>query len=75
VSITEPESPPPPMARRDATVQRRGNGWLLAGLGLILVGGYFLLRTFGLLEWLTWDLVWPSILILIGLYLVIRRYR
>jgi hypothetical protein len=48
---------------------------LWAGAILIVVGAYFLLRYLGFLDWLSWELVWPIVLIAIGVYLVIRRWR
>jgi len=42
---------------------------------LILLGLYFLLRNLGLLEWLNSAIVWPLVLIGVGLYLVVRRLR
>jgi hypothetical protein len=50
--------------------RRRG---ILPGLVLILVGVFFLLANLGLLDWLRWDLVWPALLIVLGIYLVSRR--
>jgi Domain of unknown function (DUF5668) len=54
---------------------RRGSTTLWAGGILLLVGLYFLLRNLGYLSWLGWDIVWPSVLILIGVFLVVRRWR
>ena len=42
---------------------------------LVIVGAYFLLRNFGLLDWLKWEVFWPVALIAVGLYLVVRRLR
>jgi hypothetical protein len=55
-----------------------GGGWgrrasLRSGLLLILIGAFFLLANLGLLEWLRWDLVWPALLILLGILLILRR--
>jgi hypothetical protein len=40
-----------------------------------LIGAYYLLHNLGLLGWLSSDVLWPSLLILFGLYLLIRRGR
>lgn len=45
------------------------------GAALILIGAYYLLQNVGLLWWLKSDLLWPSLLILIGVLLLIRRGR
>jgi hypothetical protein len=58
----------PPQPRRSAS-------GLWVGAFLILVGAYFLLSNLGFLDWLSWDLVWPVVLIAVGLYLVVRRWR
>jgi len=72
-----PPSPTPMMAPPSgpSPVRRRGSGALWGGGILVLVGAYFLLQNLGYLDWLSWDLVWPSVLILVGLYLIIRRWR
>jgi Domain of unknown function (DUF5668) len=45
------------------------------GAALILIGGYFLLQNLGLLDWLRGDVLWPALLILVGVALLIRRSR
>jgi len=42
---------------------------------LILLGLYFLLRNLGWLEWLPGDIVWPVLLIILGVWLIVRRTR
>jgi fatty acid desaturase len=75
-----PSAPPPPLPARsdrsdrsDRWQHRSGGYWV--GAFLVIAGAYFLLANLGLLNWLNWDLVWPLVLILIGLYLVVRRLR
>lgn len=43
-------------------------GWLIAGLIVLFVGGYFFLRnTLGLaLAELDWDMIWPIVVIAVG---------
>jgi len=65
---------PPPQPQRSYRWQGRSGSYWAGGL-LIVAGAYFLLTNLGLLKWLSWDLVWPVVLIGIGLYLVIRRLR
>ena len=42
------------------------------GLILILLGVVFLLRNLGIITIDVWNIIWPSILIIFGLYLLIR---
>jgi len=53
--------------------RRSGSFWV--GAALVVAGAYFLLANLGLLNWLNWDLVWPVVLIALGIYLVVRRLR
>jgi hypothetical protein len=68
----DPLPPPPPSF--PGRGQRRSSGFW-GGAILILVGAYFLLSNLGFLYWLSFDIVWPVILIAIGIYLVLRRLR
>lgn len=65
---------PPPQPQRSYR-WRRSSGGFWAGALLVVAGAYFLLTNLGLLSWLSWHLVWPVVLIGIGLYLIIRRLR
>lgn len=47
--------------------------WL--GIFLILIGLIFLLENLNLIRWINKDLLWPMIIIFIGVYLLIRRWR
>ena len=49
-------------------------GWLW-GVGLVLIGLYYLLANLGLLPWLRGDVVWPVLLIFLGIALLLRRER
>jgi hypothetical protein len=40
-----------------------------------VVGAYYLLQNLGLLKWLPGDVLWPLLLILLGAYLLVRRWR
>jgi hypothetical protein len=46
---------------------------LFWGVALILVGGYALLRSLGLLQWVRADLFWPLLVIALGVWLIIQR--
>ena len=45
------------------------------GAALVLIGAYYLLQNLGLLSWLKGDVLWPSLLIVLGVVLLIRRTR
>jgi hypothetical protein len=51
-----------------------GGGWFLGAL-LLVVGVYYLLQNLGLVPWLRGDVLWPSLLILLGLWLLLGRGR
>jgi LiaI-LiaF-like transmembrane region len=64
--------------------QWRGHGWYggphwvgawtwFWGAGLVLLGGYYLLYNLGLIPSLRPDLIWPVILILLGVGLLVSR--
>jgi hypothetical protein len=40
---------------------------------LVLVGGYSLLRSLGLLDWVRADVFWPLVVIALGAWLIIQR--
>ena len=45
------------------------------GAALVLIGAYLLLHKLGLLSWLSGDVLWPSLLILLGVVMLIQRGR
>jgi len=42
---------------------------------LVVLGVYFLLNNLGLLNWLRPEIVWPIVLIGLGVWLIVRRAR
>ncbi len=48
-------------------------GWF--GILLILIGVIFLLKNLDLIRWFDSDLLWPLIIIFIGAWLLIKRWR
>jgi hypothetical protein len=46
--------------------------WFWA-VALILWGGYYLLKNLGLLDWIHNDVIWPILLIALGVFLLVRR--
>ena len=51
-----------------------GGGWFWGG-ALVVIGAYYLLQNLGLLSWLRGDVLWPVLLILLGVFLLVRRNR
>ena len=45
------------------------------GLILIIIGIFLLLGTFGVFHWAKWSVVWPVILILVGLLIIVSISR
>ena len=50
----------------------RGGGWFVGAL-LMVIGVYYLLYNLGQLAWLKADVLWPVVLILFGVWLLVRR--
>ncbi len=40
-----------------------------------MIGAYYLFQNLGLLKWLPGDVLWPGLLILLGIFLLVRRNR
>jgi len=51
-----------------------GGGWFW-GAALLVIGAYYLLRNLGLINFISGDILWPLLLILFGIYLLVRRGR
>jgi len=64
-------TPPPP----PGSSPQRTRGGIVVGVVLIALGAWFLLQNLGLFEWWRWDLFWPVVIILLGLALLVRRFR
>jgi hypothetical protein len=45
------------------------------GAALVLIGLYYLLQNLGWLTWLKGDVLWPSLVILLGVLMLISRGR
>lgn len=54
---------------------RSTTGPVLIGAGLILLGGFLLLNQFNLFSWIRWDVMWPFLIILLGVALLVTRLR
>ena len=51
-----------------------GGGWFW-GAALLVVGVYLLLQNLGYLKYIHGDVLWPLLIILLGIYLLVRRGR
>jgi hypothetical protein len=76
-----PPQPPPGAPReewREWRHQQRHQYWgghwaWFWGVVLVLVGGYALLRSLGLLQWIRADIFWPLLVIALGIWIIIER--
>jgi len=48
---------------------------MFLGLAIILIGAVFLLNSLGVISGDTWNIIWPSLLILIGLSIFFKDIR
>jgi len=48
--------------------------FMFAGLVIILVGIIFLLQNLGILNNNAWDIVWPAIIVLLGISILVKPY-
>ncbi len=55
--------------------EKRSNRAVWLGIILILLGIFLLLENLHLLSWINRDLLWPIIIIFIGAWLLIKRWR
>lgn len=56
-----------------STPYRRHSGRLWSGIVLIAAGAYLVINNLGYLSGFRWDLLWPVLLIALGLLLLLRR--
>lgn len=68
-SATASWSPPPPTAPRSGS----GNAGLIVGLGLVVLGLWFLLRDY--LPDFDWGLVWPIVIVGVGILILVNATR
>ncbi len=57
------------------TGEKHPNRAAWIGIILILLGVFFLLDSLHLISWFNKDLLWPIIIIFVGVWLLIRRWR
>ena len=75
MSEPTPQLPPPapPPAPYRSRYSARGSLWF--PIALVLIGVLALLDQFGLLWWMRWEVLWPLVLIAVGVALIVRRWR
>jgi len=66
------------VGRDISEITRNPNPQLIvfAGVGLIGMGGFFLLQQSGFpwFNWFNWDLIWPVVLVLAGIIILVRAF-
>lgn len=45
------------------------------GILLLIIGGLYLTKNLGLLDGLSYDVIWPTVVAVIGLFMILRRVR
>lgn len=45
----------------------------MLGYALVIVGGIFLFKNLGILAMVDWDLVWPIVLVVVGLLMIYKK--
>jgi phage shock protein C len=71
LAVVLPVDEPAPMPASFSSDRTRA----LAGLLLVVLGGVLLVGNMGWAPWLTWNLFWPGVLILLGVGLLLRDSR
>lgn len=80
-SSPPPPPPPPPYgtsafgAGARQTTHRHDHGLPILGLLFVVLGVWLLLGNLGLLDWASARYVWPAVLIVLGLFLLVRRLQ
>ncbi|HEX6348513.1 MAG TPA: DUF5668 domain-containing protein [Candidatus Dormibacteraeota bacterium] len=75
MSDDPPQQLPPPQPSPWGRGTRYRSRSLWFPVALVVVGVVALLDQFGLLWWMRWEILWPLVLIAIGVALIIRRWR
>ncbi len=45
----------------------------MLGAGLVIIGIIFLLKNLGIMPDIAWDVIWPVILVVIGLTMIFKK--
>ena len=73
VTAETPPAPPPAAPGQAPPREESSQKRTIAGLILIVIGAVFFANQF--LDWLTWDTLWPLVLIAIGVLVLMRGRR
>ena len=72
-SEVAPDGTPHPVAEVSTKEHREGRAGVLVGVGLVVLGAWFLVREY--LPPINWDLLWPVVLIGIGALILVTSAR
>ena len=45
----------------------------MIGIAFVIIGALFLMKNLGLIQGIAWDIVWPLILVVLGISLIIKK--
>jgi len=45
----------------------------MLGAGLVVIGIIFLLKNLGIMPEIAWDIIWPIILVVVGLTMIFKK--
>ena len=45
----------------------------MLGTGLVIIGVIFLLKNLGIMPSIAWDIIWPIILVVVGLSMIFKK--
>ncbi len=45
----------------------------MLGVALVVIGAIFLLKNLGLISGIAWDIVWPTIVIVVGAAMIMKK--
>ena len=49
--------------------------YMFIGIILFILGLSFLLKNLGILMDVTWSIIWPAVIMLIGLFMILKRRK
>lgn len=55
------------------TVQQDRNARMVLGSFVVFVGVFLILANLGILSWFRFDLIWPIILVVCGIYIILKQ--
>lgn len=58
-----------------APAKEKADPAIWVGIGLVLLGLFLLVDRLGWFWWLNWSILWPLLIVLMGLWVILRRRR